>query len=124
MPSGLQAVAYAIGKPLGALLLGGVILWQVAAHVTPPHGRALVHVSTTPVEVAVDDHVYRVPTLYVSPVVCELKPGRHTVRMLRDGRVLYREEVSIVAGEDVILAAWDQYDDGRSPGRGGPSEPR
>jgi hypothetical protein len=118
MALGSPAVAYAIGKPIGAMLLGGIILWRVALLAGPTSGRAIVHVSTTPVDVAVDDDVYRVVTLYVSPVVCELKPGRHTVRMMQDGRVLYREEFGILAGEDTILAAWDQYDDGRSPGRG------
>jgi hypothetical protein len=119
MGAGLHAVACAIGKPIGAVLLGGVILWRVAAHVGPVTGTAVVHVSTAPVEVGVDDDVYRVPTLYLSPVVCELKPGRHTVRMMRDGRVLYREEIRILAGEDLVLAVWDQSADGRSPGHGG-----
>jgi hypothetical protein len=118
MAMGLQAVAYAVGKPIGAVLLGGIILWRVAAHVGPPTGRAVVHVSTTPVDVAVDDEVHRVPILYLSPVVCELKPGRHTIRMMRDGRMLYREEIRIVAGEDIVLVAWDQSEDGRGPGRG------
>jgi hypothetical protein len=114
----LQAVGSAIGKPVGALLLGGVILWQVAGHAGPPNGRVLVHASTTPVDIVVDDHIYRVEDLDHSPVVCELRPGPHTAQMVRDGQVLYREEFSVKAGEEVVLVAWDQYDDGRSPGRG------
>jgi hypothetical protein len=117
MAAALQTVAYAIGKPIGALLMGGIILWRVALHVGPHTGRAVVHVSITPVDVAVDEDVYRVPTPYLSPVVCELKPGRHSVRMIRDGRVLYREDVQILAGEDYVLAAWDQSHDGAGPGR-------
>jgi hypothetical protein len=113
-----QAVGHAIAKPIGALLLGGFILWRVALHAGPPTGRALVHVSTTPADVSVNDDVYHVESLYQTPVVCELKPGRHTARMMQGGRLLYHEDFRIVAGEDVVLAAWDQYDDGRSPGRG------
>jgi hypothetical protein len=118
MGMGFQAIGYAIAKPIGSLLLGGFILWGVATHVGPPNGRAVVHVSPTPVEIVVDSSVYLVETLYETPVVCELAPGRHTVQMVRDGQLLYHEDFVIKAGEDVILTAWDQYDDGRSPGRG------
>jgi hypothetical protein len=113
----LQTVACAIGKPVGCLLLGGAILWQVAVYAGPPKGRALVHVSKPLVEVTVDETLYRVEDLDKTPIVCELKPGRHTARMIRDGRVLYEEEFDIAAGEETILAAWDGYTDGRSPGR-------
>jgi hypothetical protein len=113
----LQTIAYTLGKPVGAVILGGAVLWQVARHSGPSNGRALVHVSTTPVELAVDCAVYRVESLDDSPVACELKPGRHAVEMVRDGKVLYYEEFDVIAGRDVVLAAWDQYTDGRSPGR-------
>jgi hypothetical protein len=118
MAMGLQAATYTIAKPIGALLLGGIILWRVALSVGPTNGRAYVHVSTTPVDVAVDGTVYRVENLYQSPVVCELEPGHHTVQMVRDGRLLYHEDIHIKAAEDMVLTAWDLYDDGRSPGRG------
>ena len=36
--------------------------------------------------------------------------------MLRDGRILYEEEFQIVAGEDTVLVAWEQYSDWRDPG--------
>jgi hypothetical protein len=118
-----RTAAYAFGKPVGALLLGGLILWQVAARVGHQNGRVIVHATTTPVDIVVDDQVYRVEDLSDSPVVCELRPGPHTAQMVRDGQVLYREEFSVKAGEDVMLAAYDRYDDGRSPGRGGASAP-
>jgi hypothetical protein len=118
MAMGFQAIGYAIAKPIGSLLLGALILWGVATHVGPSNGRALVHVSPTPVDIVVDGSVYHVEGLDQTPVVCELAPGRHTVQMVRDRRLLYQEDFLIKAGEDVVLAAWDQYDDGRSPGRG------
>ena len=74
------------------------------------------HVSTTPVLVSIDDAIYRVESLYESPVVRELRPGGHVVRMLRDGRVLYQEEFQINASEDTVLAVWDQTDVGHGPG--------
>jgi hypothetical protein len=114
----IQTFGLALARRAGALLLGGMILWQVAVHAGPPDGRALVHASTAPVDIVVDDHVYRVEDWSHTPVVCELRPGPHTAQMVRDGQVLYREEFSVKAGEDVILAARDGYDGGRSPGRG------
>lgn len=117
MAIGSPSVVYAIGKPLGALLLGGVILWRVTLVAGPPKGRAIVHVSTTAVEIVVDDDVHRVRGFEETPIVCELRPGRHVVQMIKDGRVLYREAFGVAAGEEVVLTAWDGYDDGRSPER-------
>jgi hypothetical protein len=114
----LRTAACAIGKPVRAVLLGGVILWQVAEHSGSSMGRAIVHVSTIPADLVVDRVVYRVEDLGRTPIVCEVRPGRHSARLIRDGRVLYQEEFLVRAGEEVILAAWDGYQDGRSPGRG------
>ncbi len=114
MAVGLQAVGYAIGKPIAALVLGGIVLWQVALHAGPSSGQVIVHVSGTPAEVAIDDDVYRVETEHEGPLVCKLNPGRHTVRMLRSGRVLYLDEIHIMPGEDVVLAVWDRLSYERS----------
>lgn len=114
----LQTVCYDLVKRAGALVLGTVILWQVAEHAGVSNGQAIIHVSAAPVDVTVDDAVYHVEFSSQTPVVCELGPGRHKARMLRDGQVLYEEEFTIVAGQDVVLSAWDGYDDGRSPQRG------
>lgn len=112
----LRTVVGALGKPVGALLLGGVVLSRIAAMVGPAGGQAIVHVSTTPVIVSIDEAFYRVESLYETPLVRELRPGGHVVRMLRDGRILYEEEFQIVAGEDTVLVAWEQHSDGRGPG--------
>jgi hypothetical protein len=113
----LQSIGYAAGKCVGAIILGAVVLWQVAEHAGPTNGGAVVHVSPTPADVTIDDETYHVDSLSQTPIVCELRSGRHKVRMLREGRVVYEEEFTIVAGEELVLAAWDQYDDGRSPMR-------
>jgi hypothetical protein len=113
----LQTIGYAVAKRVGGLLLGSLVLWQVAEHAGPSNGRAIVHLSTTPANLTVDDALYHVESLEQTPIVCELKPGRHKARMLRDEQVVYEEEFTIVAGEEVILSAWDRYEDGRSPQR-------
>ncbi len=113
----LHSVAHTIRKPTGALLLGGVILWHVALHSERPECRAIVHITTFPADVAVDEARYRVESLDQTPIVCELRPGRHVARMMRDGRALYQEEFQVAAAEEIILTAWDKYTDGRSPSR-------
>ncbi len=114
----LQSLSCSMAKPILSVLLGGVILWQVAVHAGSTKGRAIVHVSTPKVEITVDDATYRVETLAETPIVCDLTPGRHVVQMQRDGRVLYREEFGLERDKEVILTAWDGYEDGRCPGRG------
>jgi hypothetical protein len=114
----LQTAAYALGKRVGPFLLGGLALWQVALgglvlwqvvrHVGPPNGTAIVHVSVPDVDLMVDHISHRVGDLSQSPIVCALKAGPHTVRMLLDGQVLYREEFNLGGGEEIILVAWDQ----------------
>jgi hypothetical protein len=111
----LQSLSYSLAKPIASVLLGGIILWQVAEHAGSSRGRAIVHVSTPKVEITVDDAPYWVESLDKTPIVCDLTPGRHVVRMHREGRVLYQEEFSVECGGEVILAAWEGYNDGRSP---------
>jgi hypothetical protein len=111
----LQSLSCSIAKPILSVLLGGVILWQVAVHAGSTKGRAIVHVSTPKVQITVDDAPYWVESLAETPIVCDLTPGRHVVQMHRDGRVLYREEFSLEHDREVILTAWDGYEDGRCP---------
>ncbi|HZW30090.1 MAG TPA: hypothetical protein VFF52_05240 [Isosphaeraceae bacterium] len=111
----IQTLCMVLAKRVGALLVGAVILWQVAEHSGTTKGQAIVHVSAPKVEVMVDDARYWVETLWETPIVCDLRPGRHTVRMSQSGRVVYEEAFTIAAGQEVILAAWDGYVDGRSP---------
>jgi hypothetical protein len=113
----LRTVACIIGKPVGAVMLGGVILWHVADRAVGSKGQAIVHVSTLPADLVVDQAVYRVVDWGKTPIVCDLRAGRHSARLIKDGRVVYQEEFLLRGGEEVILNAWDGYDDGRSPGR-------
>jgi hypothetical protein len=92
-----------------------MVLWQVVEHCGPSTGTAIIHVAAPPAELAVDDTTYSVASLWATPVACELKPGRHRLRMLREGRVCYDEEFSLAPGEEKVLAAWDGGIGGRTP---------
>jgi hypothetical protein len=87
-------------------VLGGVFLWRLAEHAGPP-GEVVVHVIPPGVvDVALDGRVTRVDSRD-SPVVAHLRLGRHTLRMSRDGKLLYEEVFWVRPGSSTILAAWD-----------------
>ena len=99
-------------KGVGAVCLGGVILWQVAEHAGSARGTAIVHVSEAHVVVSLDDRDYPVNSLWEVPLICELRPGRHVLRMKRGERVVYQEDFCIEPGKEVILSAWEAPSDG------------
>ena len=115
----IQSFSIGALKVIGSLVLGGTILGLVAQYCGPREGVAYIHVSTPAADVTVDEAQYHVETLWETPIVCDLRPGRHTVRMLRSGRIIYEEDFTIAAGQELILTAWDGYHDGRSPSRPG-----
>ena len=100
----IRSVILAITKGIGSLGLAGVVLWQVAIHSGFQNGIAYVYVFTHHVEIIVDDVEYHVATLWETPIVCELRPGRHTLRMSQNGRVLDEQEFTLGVGEEVVLA--------------------
>ncbi len=104
----IRAFQVAAVKAVGGLALGGAILWQVAAHTGPPNGTAYVHVSTPQVDVMIDRETYHIESLWDSPIVCELAPGKHTVQMSRNGQTLFAEEFTLKAAEEVVLTAWER----------------
>jgi hypothetical protein len=93
-------------KRLGALAPGGAILWQVHDHCGSMKCVVYVHVSSPGVDITVevDAQTYRVETIWETPIVCELRPGRHLLRLLRSGRVLLEEEFTLAPGQEVVLA--------------------
>jgi hypothetical protein len=93
-------------KAVGAVALATTILWQVAAHSGSPNGIAYVHVSAFGVDVQVDDASYPIKTHWDTPLVCELRPGKHVLRMIRNGNTLYEEEFTLHSGEEVVVTAW------------------
>jgi hypothetical protein len=59
----------------------------------------------------VDDATYHVASFDDTPIVCELDPGKHTLRMSRDDQILYEEEFMVPPGGHVVLAAHEHADD-------------
>jgi hypothetical protein len=90
-------------KRLGAVCLAFVVLWHVGRHAGPQAGEAIVHVPRPGVIVSVDYRSYRIDSSADSPVVCELAPGTHTVKVLRDDLLLSEQDFTIEAGKQVIL---------------------
>jgi hypothetical protein len=107
----VRTLQFATLKTIAVVVLGGTILWQVGAHSGPPNGVAYVHVTTPQVELTVDDETYRVETLANSPIVCQLRPGKHGLRMTRSGQTLYDEKFTLRPGEELVLTAWDRPED-------------
>ena len=70
-------------KMMGALALGGVIFWNVAQHAGPQKCVAYVHVSTSNVDVTIDDDAYHVTSPEETPLVLEIGAGQHVLRMAR-----------------------------------------
>ena len=100
----MQTAVYSLARPVVALVLGGTVLWQVATHVDSSRGQAVVHVMSPGVYLFVDDEAYRIDDVAQSPILCDLRPGHHTVQLSRDGELLHQEDFVIVAGEDTVLA--------------------
>jgi hypothetical protein len=97
----------AIAEYAGAALLGAIVLSAVAQKADTRTYETVVHVMEVGVDVWIDGTAYRVDDPLDSPVVCELGPGRHTLRMARNGRILYEEDFTIDTDRDTVLTAWD-----------------
>ncbi|HKI16403.1 MAG TPA: hypothetical protein VKA15_00905 [Isosphaeraceae bacterium] len=106
----VRSLTLTASKAVATVILGGAILWEVALHCGPLQGTVYVHVSSGDCDVTIDHATYPVRTLWETPIVRKLQPGSHTVRMSRDGRVVFEQEFSIDAGEELVLTAWDEAD--------------
>ena len=58
-------------------------------------------------EVLVDEEAFRIKSRLQEVIVCRLRPGRHELRMMRDGQLLYEETFTVERGHDVVLTAWE-----------------
>jgi hypothetical protein len=106
-----RSILWGIFKTVGALLLGGTVLWGVALHSGPPNAKVYVHVAQGYGDLMIDDAMYHVRTMWESPVVCELEPGRHVFRMSREGRLVCAQAFSIGAGEELMLTASEDVEE-------------
>ena len=88
---------------LGSSAIGGVVLWQTILHVGPRECEAVVHVMETGVVVKIDGWVYPAEPWPGKPIVCDLRPGNHTLTMSRGDRQLYREEFALRASNNTSI---------------------
>jgi hypothetical protein len=109
----IRGLLVMIAKGIAALALGGTILWQVVEHCGPAKGVAYVHVGKSEVNVTVDNETYWVEKQWDTAIVCELRPGRHVLRMLQSGRVLFEQEFRLDSGQEVVLIAWEEFNEKR-----------
>jgi hypothetical protein len=103
----IKGLLAAVAKGLGACVLSGWLLWQIAEHAGPQTSEVVVHVTESPVVVTIDGRSYPVATWRDSPVVCELCMGWHELRMWRGDRLVYQETFRVRPRENVVLTAWD-----------------
>jgi hypothetical protein len=111
----IEKLVIGSAKIIGSLVLSLGIFWQVITHSGIVNGTVYVHVSNPQVDVTIDDFSYRVETAWERPIVCELSPGFHTVRMLRNLQTLFEEDFTLAPGQEVVLTAWDQANQERAP---------
>jgi hypothetical protein len=103
----IKGLAAAVVKGLGACVLSGWLLWQIAERAGPQTSEVVVHVTEFPVVVTIDGRPYPVATWRDSPVDCELHIGPHELQMWRGDRLVYCESFRVRPGEGVVLTAWD-----------------
>ncbi len=92
-----------LARRLGAVCLALVIFWLVARHAGPQRGTAIVHVLQPNVVVSVDGESYPVDSIAQSPIVCDLEPGHHVVKVRHGRMLLGEEEFTVEAGQEVVL---------------------
>jgi hypothetical protein len=97
-----------MAKCVGALLLALAVLWPAAETACTTECEAVVHVMERQVQVIIDDEVFWIEDETVGPLVCSLRPGQHSMRVVRDSRVIQEEEFSLQPGQQGVLTAWDQ----------------
>jgi hypothetical protein len=90
-----------------AAILGGSVLWAVAREAGPRDCLVVIHVCEEDLEVRVDGRACPREADPYSPIVCELRPGRHTMTARRGGRTVHEESFDLGRGGDLVLTALD-----------------
>jgi len=94
-----------LAKFAGAVVVGIAVCWEAVDQAGPEYSEVVIHVNECDVHISVDDLDFRVDSVADWPVVCNVRPGRHLLRMTRSGEILYEEDFAIRRGEDKILTA-------------------
>jgi hypothetical protein len=58
----------------------------------------------------IDDLSFWIDRKLEEPIVCQLRSGRHRLRMIRYGQVLYEEGFTVEREQDKVLTAWRRAD--------------
>ena len=95
-------------RRIGAVVLGGVFLWQVAERACQGDGEVVVHVAEVGAVVSIDGGDCPVDLAPGEPICRMLRPGRHTLAMRRGDRVVYEESFTLDPGGHVVLTARDE----------------
>jgi hypothetical protein len=104
----LRTVLLAGLKGMGALLLGGTLLWRISQCCGTQQCEVVVHVMEDQVDVWIDESSYYVENVWDTPIVCKLAPGNHRLRLFRGERILNEQEFILEPGQDAILSAFDE----------------
>ena len=108
-----------LAKRVGAVCLAMVIFWHVVRHAGPRQGTAIVHVPQSNVVVAVDDQSYHVESIAQSPLVCDLEPGSHVVKLRHGGLLLGEEDFTVEAGKEVVVCPFHRLEAAAAAASGG-----
>jgi hypothetical protein len=103
----IAPVLASVARRAGAALLGGAVLWAVAREAGPRDCQAVIHAAEEGLEVSVDGRVCPRERDPYSPIVCELRSGRHTMSVRRGGRPVHEESFDLGPGDQVVLTAMD-----------------
>jgi hypothetical protein len=95
-------------RRVGAVVFGGVLLWQVAENVCQGDGEVVVHVAEAGAVVSIDGRDCPFDLAPGEPICRTLRPGRHTLAMRREDRVVYEESFTLDPGGHAVLTARDE----------------
>lgn len=105
----------AVAKVVGASVLSGCLLWQIAQRAGPQTNEVVVHVTEYPAMVKIDGRPYRVKDRWGTPFACPLHKGWHELEMWRGGRLVYREKFWVQLGENITMTVLDPRQRSKRP---------
>jgi hypothetical protein len=82
-------------------------VWHITASLSwaKPYGKVLVYVSEQPSVLTVDRQHYLINPQMAYPLICELSPGEHVLRLERKGEKIYEETFSVEAHREQTIFA-------------------
>ena len=103
-----RALSIEAARRAGAIVFGGLLLWQVVDKAGQGEGEVVVHVAEVGATVSIDGRDYAFDLAPGEPICQSLRPGRHALAMRRGGRIVYEESFTIEPGDHLVLTAWDE----------------